>query len=179
MVEKNIAAANRREDIAWVGEARMRVNRTRHVRRIVEIRPCDSAQLREPREIPHLSAGMNGGWSNSKILREHVDQAGRHRLADHQADHVTELAPMKPLRNRVWKGSTFTPDSPEGLCHQSSGFGGTGLQPCLRVEVRVPEDFERMNLDDLHTRKDRCEIVGDHVGKPDEALLQRGMSRRA
>src|SRR5947208_10471126 len=105
MVEKNVAAANRREDIlACLAEAR-RLSRAkagaRHERRIVEIRPCDSAQLREPREIPHLSAGMNGGWSNSKILREHVDQAGRHRLADHQADHVTELAPMKPLRNSV------------------------------------------------------------------------------
>src|SRR5438067_9338768 len=108
MVEKNVAAANRREDIlACLAEARRRVGRAkagagaRDERRIVEIRPCDSAQLREPREIPHLSAGMNGGWKNVKILREHIDQGGRHRLADHQADHVTELAPMKPLRNSV------------------------------------------------------------------------------
>src|SRR5438128_2307594 len=134
MVEKNVAAANRSEDIlaclaearrlsranaclaeartfrrakACRAEARRRVGRAkagagaRHERRIVEIRPFDSAQLDEPRKIPELAAGVNGGWQNSKILREHLDQARRHRLGDHQADHVAKLAPMKPLRNSV------------------------------------------------------------------------------
>src|SRR5438034_31 len=89
MVEQNVAAANRREDIlACLAEARTfrRANAgARHKRRIVEIRPFDSAQLDQPRKIPELAAGVDGGWKNSKILREHLDQAGRHRLADRTA----------------------------------------------------------------------------------------------
>src|SRR5438128_7811952 len=101
MVEKNVAAENRGEDIlACLAEAR-RLSRARHERRIVEIRPFDSAQLDETRKIPELAAGVNGGWKNSKILRKHFDQAGRHRLTDHQADDVAKLAPMKPLCNGV------------------------------------------------------------------------------
>src|SRR6267378_8591917 len=105
MVEKNVAAANRREDIlACLADARTfrRAKAgARHERRIVERRPFDSAQLDEPRKISKPAAGVNGGWKNSKILREHLDQAGRHRLADHQSDDVAKLAPMKPLRNAV------------------------------------------------------------------------------
>ena len=153
MLQQNVAAANRGEDVLVLVLGQRR-RHGRNKRRELQVGPVQLGQVTHPHQRQRAADNLVDVLAlQFQIVGQDLQHRRGHVFRDFHANHVGK-APL-----------------PHAFLHRLQQIAGFQV---LNGDFGVARDMEGMRLQNLHAREQRRQVGDNHLLNPDEALLLAG-----